>query len=309
MDKQSTTQKNADEIELALILKIIWNKKKNLFFSSLVVSSLAALISLTLPNIYTSKSILAPAQTNESLSNIASRFSGMASIAGFSIPKTEVDKVAMGIEVIKSYDFYVDLIKDNNLFFKLQAVKGWDQETNSLVVNNKIFDQDKNLWISEDEFSVNGVPSIQESHIAFLENLDISVNNSNGLVTISYEHYSPYVAQEVVVHIINRINTISMQEDIKIAQKTIDYLQIEVEKTQLNDVRLAINNLIEKQIETISLAQASPEYLLKTLSSPIAPELKTSPKRSVIVILVGLFTGFVGTMFFIFQHMRSIRNE
>ena len=78
-------------------------------------------------------------------------------------------------------------------------------------------------------------------------------------------------------------------EDIAIAKDTMLFLEEEVSKTQLNNVRLGINNLIQKQVETMSIANATPQYLFKILSKPVAPELKSEPKRAFICILGFLF--------------------
>ena len=62
--------------------------------------------------------------------------------------------------------------------------------------------------------------------------------------------------------IIHDINYKTKNEDIQVAQRTIDFLEKEAAKTQLSSILLAINNLIEQQI-VIALANASPEYLLE----------------------------------------------
>ena len=59
---------------------------------------------------------------------------------------------------------------------------------------------------------------------------------------------------------------------------------------------LTINNLIQKQIETITLANATPQYSLKILSEPTAPEIRIQPKRTLIAqfgLIFGLLMSFI----------------
>ena len=70
---------------------------------------------------------------------------------------------------------------------------------------------------------------------------------------------------------------------------------------QLKEVRSGINNLIQRQIEKITYANASPEYMFKILSNPTAPELKTEPRRSVICIVITFIGGFLTCLYFILK--------
>ena len=102
--------------------------------------------------------------------------------------------------------------------------------------------------------------------------------------------------------IIHDINYKTKNEDIQVAQRTIDFLEKEAAKTQLSSILLAINNLIEQQIEVIALANASPEYLLKKLSDPNVSELKASPNRMLIVLLSLIFGALVSCSYILLNY-------
>ena len=78
------------------------------------------------------------------------------------------------------------------------------------------------------------------------------------------------------------INEMAKLKSIKQAEESIRFLENEIQGTQLTDVRVGLNNLIQSQIENKMVANASPEYLFKTLSPPIAPEKRDSPSRIII---------------------------
>ena len=114
-----------NEIDFKNLVLIFWSSKLKIFLitSFFVISSI--IYSLSLPNIYQSNAVLAPtSSSNSNLSSLASQYSGMASLAGISIPSSsEVDKVAMAIEVIKSLSFFEVFVPKYDIYFALQATK------------------------------------------------------------------------------------------------------------------------------------------------------------------------------------------
>ena len=298
-----------DEISLKDILSILWDGKKTILFVTLFVSTLAVLYSLYLPNIYRSEAILAAADKSGNLSNLSSQYSGVASLAGISLPSSsDVDKVAMGIEVMKSLAFFEEFDSKNDIFFPLLASKGWNKSDNTLVINENIYDTSNNKWISEMDFAIDGKPSIQTAHRIFMEHVSIQRIKETGFVELSVQHYSPYLAQLWLDALIKEINNITRKEEMFYAQRSIDYLQKEISNTLLSDIRSGLNSLIETQIETMMIANATPEYLFKVLSQPIAPEEKFSPNRSIICILSFLLAFITSSFIVLLRHFFTKNN-
>ena len=102
------------------------------------------------------------------------------------------------------------------------------------------------------------------------------------------------VATELLNIVIMELNNKLRNEEILLASKSKQYLEEEVIKAQLSDVRVAISDLIQQQIGKIAMANSSPQYLFKVLANPYPPERKFKPKRSIIVILYSMFGIFVG---------------
>ena len=149
---------------------------------------------------------------------------------------------------------------------KISAVKGWNQSKNTLIYDTKIYDNKKNKWVSDSPFAIEGKPSVQSSHIRFLnDNFNILKDDDTGLIEISFRHFSPSVSKEILQRIISEINTTLKNNDIKTAENSISFKK-ELETTNLGELKIA-NRLIAKQIEIIALANAS-LYYFKILSSP-----------------------------------------
>lgn len=294
-----------EEVDILEIFLILWKGKITIFLISGFFAVGSIIYSLSLPNLYKSYAVIASASgSGTNLSRIGSQYAGIANIAGVSIPSnTDVDKVAIGIETLTSLNFFEEVVNSNDKFYyKLLAPKGWNSNTNSLIIDENIYDTKSNKWVSNHKFSLNGLPSMQYAHRKFKENLMVSENDITGFVTISYTHFSPYVAKEILEILILEINERTRLEDIAVANESINYLRNEAQKAQLSSVNTAISNLIQTQIERITFANASPQYLFKELSKPYAPEKKEKPNRSVIVILSSILGFLIGSVLALFNY-------
>ena len=299
MSDRLTNQNKEDsniDINYFELLSLIFIYKYSIAFSCLLFSLLGIMYSFSLDNIYKSEAILAHASGHLDRQEFPSGVSNIASFAGITIEDNKGERVSQGIEIIKSLAFFDDLQKDENLLKKLIAAKGWDAKKNLLIIDNKIFDESSQSWVYDGVFANNGKPSLQSSHRNFLKNL--LIEKESGLVKISYLHYSPFVSREVVSKIILKINERTRNDDLKIANSSIQFLKLESSKTQLRDIKSGINELIKSQLEVISLANATPEYLFKVLSEPYAPEIKQYPRR-LNYFFSFLVIGFLCSFFFI----------
>jgi len=293
-----------DEVNIVELISVLWSKKLYITLISTLAVLLAVMYSLSLPNIYKSDAVLAPASSSGSnLSGLASQYSGIAGIAGISMPGANgSNKVSMGIEVVKSLDFFEKLVNKHDIFFTLEAPYDWNRGTNTLIINPDKYDVILNKWVSEGPYTLNGKPSLQSAHRNFHQNFSIGLDKKTSFIHISMMHYSPYVAKDLLDLIILEINQMTQNEDIASSQNSIKFLEAEYQKIKVSDVRSGINNLIEKQLETIAVANSSPEYLFKILSPPNAPEIKSLPDRKFIVILSFLFSLFFSSTFFLARH-------
>lgn len=282
-----------DDIDLVELFLALWEKKFLIIFITALTSIYGVYYSLSLPNKYTSQVILASASNNSSASNL-SQYAGIANLAGISLPSGNgSDDLSVGIEIIKSYNFYENFVKNNNLLIPLVAANGWDEASNKLSYDNELYDSINNKWVSNMKYSIDGMPSYQFAHRIFLtDQFNISKDPKTNFISISFEHYSPFISKNVLELLVKEINNIKRMNDIDLAERSIIFLEKEIQGTQLSEVRSGLNHLIQSQIETIMLANAKPEYLFKIASPPIAPELKSGPNRAFICILSFMF-GFI----------------
>ena len=276
---------NFDYLDFKKISKTLYEKKYLIIFLSFLTSFVFFCSSLLLPNYYKSEVILTtPVNSSSDVPNIPGGYSTLATFAGISLNTSE-NKIDESIEVLNSLMFFEEFINKNDLFFKFFATRGWNKNDNKLIVNPRTYNTQQNKWVSKDKFAVNGKPSTQSAFRDFQKLFHITKKRESGFLVISIEHYSPYVAKETLETIIQSLNNKMRQRDIDNAQRQINYLEKQALETQFNDVKIGINNIIQKHIETIALAKSSEQYALIQLSPPIAPEIKYRPLRSIITLL------------------------
>lgn len=278
----------------------MWQGKKLLFVLVAIASLLSVFISLSLSDIYKSEALLAPVTSdNASSNNPLGQLGGLADMAGMNLGSNKINKTIMGMEVLKSRKFYNNLVNKYEILASLMAVKGWNKEENELIFDANIYDASKDIWLKK--------PTTQQGFKEFNEIFNIS-QNENGVISISVEHHSPFIAKQWLDWIIEEINNTSRNDDIKKAERSISYLNEQLSSTQLSEIREGLNDLVKSQVETIMFAKVTPEYLFRIIDPPFTPEEKFKPSRALICVL-GLILGlFIGSLCVIIKHF-ALKDE
>jgi LPS O-antigen subunit length determinant protein (WzzB/FepE family) len=278
-----------NNINLFELIEELWNRKFFISIFTFLGTLIAVLYALYLPNIYKSVAILTPANDSASGSSMLSQYSGMANLAGISLPSGDDDQVLEAIERIKSYDFFYNSFLPSIALQDLMAIKEWKPVSNKLIYKEEYFDSVNDKWIRKVNYPKLTIPSAQESFEVYKEIMTISKNKS--FIQISIEHQSPFIAQKWTGLIITEINRTMRFEEKSRTSKSIDFLNNQSLKISYEDLKQALASLLQEQMKSLMLIEASEDYVFKVISSPLAPELKSEPKRSLIVVM-----GFLGSL-------------
>jgi len=294
-----------ENFDIVEILKTLWSQK----FLIISITSFFALFSviyaLSLPNFYTSSALLKVTEQNQQqngggLSDLASRYGGLASMAGISIPSSGVDSGTYAIQVIKSREFAKHLMTFEGIKQNLMAVESFDMVSKKIIYDNEIYDANKKTWVRKDS-KFNAEPSYIEIHETALKDLIVNKDDITGLITISFEHKSPVFAQEFVALVIKELNNITREINLKETNAALDYLKLEYENINKQELKYTINSLISNQMNNKMMASIKDDYLLSIIDPPIVPELKSSPKRALICILITIFGGLFSIVVALFN--------
>lgn len=266
---------DSDGFEITRLWEIIVEYQKVIISLTFVFTLITSGYSLWVTPVYKAEVLVAPAKpsnSNNQLNALSQQFGSLARLGGFNISESSTnDKVV--VEILKSRIFTNKFIKDNNLlpiFFE----EGWDFE------NKK--------WLTS-----------QPTYFEIFESFDdiriITFDNRTGLITISIRWKDPEIAVMISNKIVESVNDYMRLEAIEEAEKSIVFLEEQIERTNIEDLRKLIFTLVEQQIQTIMLANVRKEFAFKIIDPASVPKYREYPKRKRMVFtgsLLGLLVGF-----------------
>jgi uncharacterized protein involved in exopolysaccharide biosynthesis len=293
-----------DEIDLRELWNVIWQGKWVTVGVTFVFAVISVIYALSLPNIYRSEVLLAPAEENSGggLAGMAGQLGGLASLAGVSLEGGGANKTVLALEVLKSREFISYFIRKHDLLVPLMAAEGWDRKNNELIINSDDYDIKKETWVRDVSFPKKPKPSMQEAYERFLECFSVSQNKETYFVLLEFEFFSPTVSKQWVDWLVEDINDALKARDVDEAERSIKYLTGQLEKTPIADMHAIFYELIEEQTKTVMFAEVRDEYVFKTIDGAVAPELKSNPKRALIFALGVILGGLLSIVSLFFRH-------
>ena len=253
--------------------------------------------SLITPNQYQAKAVMAPShQDAGGLSSALDKFGGLASLAGINIGDNIASEANVSIEIIQSRSFIEQYIKQSGIAIEVMAANGWDAENNRLLIDRDIYDPELMQWTRKPPRGRQAKPSSWEVFEEFSEKLTISQDKSSAFVTIGVESYSPYIAKQWVDNYILAANLYPQQRKLQKIEKNIDYLEQQIAMTSVAEMREIFFTLIEEQVKSKMLVEASPDYAFTVVSEAMIPEEHLYPNRLLVVVLgtmLGIMFGVI----------------
>lgn len=292
------------DIDLKELYYLIWKQKYFIISISLSAFVLSLMIAINIPNVYTSKSLLAPSSSEDSLSNKLGNFSSLRSLSGIQLPANKLSQSQEGIARIQSLEFFSEYFLPNISLENLTAVKGWSQIENKLIYNKKLFDSEKEIWVRDVAYPKEAKPSVQEAFKSYLSMLTISEDPENSIVTIAVKHYSPFIAKKYLDIIVNNINLCMKDKDEIKAMEAISYLNEAYKETNIQELKDVFTNLLQDQMQVLLLTSTSDEYAFKIIDKAFVPEEKSGPQRLLIIIL-GTLLGVLLSIIIVFSRDRK----
>lgn len=302
-NEQNMAEHYDDEIDLRELFSVLWNGKKLIIGITAIFALVSVFYALSIPNQYRATALVAPAEgSGGGLSGALGQLGGLASLAGVSIGGGESSEAQVAQEIMRSRGFIEEFISENNLAVEVFAAEGWDMGSNQLEINSDIYDVDSLLWVQDAPAGKAGEPSGWELFKKFSGMVSVSEDKKTGMVSISVEYFSPELAKEWVDRLVIGINQHMQSRKLEKVNINIQYLEAQIQKTSIAEMREVFYTIIEEQIKSKMLAEASPEYAFVTVSPAMVPEEKSQPKRALICILGTLLGGMLATLIVLVRH-------
>ena len=171
-------------------------------FSITLISALFSIwFALSIVNEYRSTATLIPASMGEQSNQ--GTLSALGEMAGLNTSGDGLANNLIGKELFKSQSFINKFFTENNLVVDLMAAKGWNQETDKLIIDEKIFSDGK--WLRPSKGLIKPEPSAEEIQMKFSSKFSYAQERDK-VILVTYVSYSPTNAQKVLSQIIQAVN-------------------------------------------------------------------------------------------------------
>ena len=297
-NNSQTNDQYDDEIDLRELFGVLWGNKIKIIGITAVFAVVSVIYALSVPNQYKASALLAPAQQQSGgLSGALGQLGGLASLAGVSIGGGESSEAQVAQEIMKSWSFIEGFIADNDLAVEVYAAEGWSRESNQLKFDNDVYAVKTKTWlVKNDNIGRLGPPTSWQLFKKFSEMLAVSEDKKSGLISVSIEYYSPQIAKQWLDLYISSINKHMQARQVVKVSNNIEYLEAQIGKTSITEMQEVFYTIIEEQIKSQMLAEASPDYAFVAVSPSMVPEEKSQPKRALICILGTLLGGILSVL-------------
>ena len=296
-DNQSLNQYE-NEIDLRELFLVLWESKVKIIAITAMFAVASVFYSLSVPDQYKATALLAPAKSDGGgLSGAMGKLGGLASLAGVNIGSGESTEAQVAQEIMRSWSFIEGFIESNNLAIDIYSSVGWDKKSNKLLINDGIYDLVSESWVSEGK-----PPSSWELYRAFINRVVVSRDKETGWISVAIEHYSPHVAKRWLDLYVAAINEHMQQRKMAKVTRNIEYLEAQIRKTSITEMQEVFYAIIQEQVKTKMLAEASPEYVFVAVSPSMLPEEKSQPNRGVMCIFGTLLGGMLSVIMVLVMH-------
>jgi uncharacterized protein involved in exopolysaccharide biosynthesis len=252
------------ELDVVDLVRVAWAHKYLVAATAFIGALIALVFAVTAIPIFRADVVVTIVEdTNLGGSqSIASEFGGLASLAGVNLGTGGPEREHQA--VLESRHLIEEFVKRNGILQALQR-------------------QAKNpprLWIAVEQVKRN-VLKIEEDKL-------------KGTTTISIEWPDPAIAARwanAFVALANELVRDKARED---SSRNIAYLNEQVAKTNVLELQRVMYNLIQSETKTLMLANARQEYAFTVVDPAAVPEVRVSPKRTLMVatgLAVGLSIG------------------
>lgn len=261
--------------EIGVILFARWARIAIVTF---LIGGVCATYALLATPIYRATAVLAPASSDRgqgALGGALGQLGGIASLAGINVDARDAT-TEEAFAILRSREFLERFIADHQLLPRLFS-RRWNSR--------------ERRW--------NGAPEHQPTPAKGVKYLNDNVlaaskDKKTGLLAVTADWEDRIEAASWANELVSRVNAEMRARAIASAEANRQYLEKELEGTQLVETREAINRLIEAQVKQGMIASVTQEYAFRTIGHALPPDAddRLWPKRFLLVI-GGLIGGFL----------------
>jgi len=269
------TQTEQEALNIFEIIDILQKNIKIIIFTIAAGILFGLYLSFSSPNVYRAQVLMVEAEqiggsSGGGASGLINSILGNSGLSpmfgGFSSSTTS--KIA----VLESRKFTESFVEEYNMLPKLFPKK-WDS--------------DKSSWKGDP-------PSLWDAYFLISKNIrTVDHDIRKGLITLTIDTNNPKLSMEIANKMVTAINDYIRQESIVETNETIEYLQVELSKTDIVDIKRSLNALLEDQLKTVMVASTKEEFAFKVIDPGYTPNKKVAPYRALIMVVSTVLSGIL----------------
>ncbi len=280
MRVESGSTSSPDDISIIQLFRSMIVAWKLIGGVTAIVTLAAVAFALKSPEIYEAKVLLVPVKEEKTSMSGLSHILKSTVMSGMSLPSSQKEQILATLESRKFLGWY---IKENNLMPVL-----FEEEWDSKAEKWKIEPGGK-------------APTDELAFRAFSDLLDLSEDRKTGLITLSIFWKDPEVAAEWANDLVRRLNNELRRKAIEDSKKRIGYLEKELAKPLVKDMKEVLYSLRESEERKAMLANVNEEFALQVIDPAVVPEFRAKPNRRLIAVLGGVCGLVLGVFAFLIR--------
>jgi uncharacterized protein involved in exopolysaccharide biosynthesis len=268
-----------NEIDFVAIFWIIWRQKLLVVTCALIAGVIAVVLAFRAIPIYHAEVVVTEVRDTAlgGGSSIASQFGGLASLAGVNInangPSLE------NKAVLESRGLVEEFVRRNGIVPLMN-------------IDPRLPNP---LWFAVVRFKK--------------DVLDMRDDKMKGTTTITMDWPDPAVAAQWANGFVALANALLRERAVQDSTRNITFLNKQVAQTNVLEVQHAMFQLIESQTKTLMLATGRVEYAFTVVDPAVAPQVRASPRRTLMVFSGLIIGGILGSIAAIILNIRSKRAD
>jgi uncharacterized protein involved in exopolysaccharide biosynthesis len=139
-------------------------------------------------------------------------------------------------------------------------------------------------------------PSVYEGYKLLMQRLDLHKDRATQVVTLSIDWSDPEVAARVANRLPAVLNDHARQRAIDESQRSLTYVNEQLDKTVVVELREALFRLAENEYRKAMVARVSNDTAIRVLSEAVTPHERSAPKRTLLALGGGVLGGLIGCM-------------
>jgi len=202
---------------------------------------------------------------------------GLAGLAGVDLSGLR-DRTGSAMAILNSRMLVEEFISRNKLLPILFSDE-WDAAAGEWTTAPE---DTPTLWLGVRKF-IEDVRRIEEDAVT-------------GVVRVIIEWENPEMAAAWANGLVELANQIVRTRDLEDAERSVEYLQSEIAKTNILGLQQVLYSLVETEMKTIMLANVKEEYAFAVIDPAVPPELRSFPHRALLAAIGTTLGGFLALM-------------